>query len=227
MAFKFAIVAALPREIAGLVRGVPADAALLRRGIHLYRLHEAVIVAAGMGAHRAALAVEAALAASSPTTLISVGLAGACTPHLAAGEVAEATLVIDAMTGERFATGFLADQPCVLVTTDAIAGIQEKARLAASYQASLVDMEAAAVARQALARGLGFRAIKAVSDANDSELASLTRFAGKDGSFRTTAFALHTALRPHQWTKTVKLGRDSSRALTNLDAVLRDIIAKD
>jgi adenosylhomocysteine nucleosidase len=225
MSSKVAIVAALPREIAGLVRGVSADAELLRRGVHLYRLNEAVLVAAGMGEARAVLAVEAALAVSVTTTVISVGLAGACSSELAAGAVAQATLVIDAMTGERFAADSPSEQACVLVTTDAIAGVQEKARLAASYGASLVDMEAAAVARQARARGLGFRAIKAVSDAHDFELAALARFTGKQGSFRTGAFALHTALRPQAWAKTMKLGRDSSRALSGLDRVLRDILA--
>jgi adenosylhomocysteine nucleosidase len=225
MPSEIAIIAALPREIAGLVRGASADEALLRRGVHLYRLNEAVIVAAGMGEQRAAIAVEAALAVSTPTTLISVGLAGACTSHLAAGEVAEATLVIDAMTGERFAIDATAEQSCVLVTTETIAGIQEKARLAASYQASLVDMEAASVARQARARGLGFRAIKAVSDAHDFELAALARFAGRRGSFRTGAFALHMALRPQAWAKTMKLGRDSSRALSGLHVALRELIS--
>jgi len=227
MPAKVAIIAALPREINGLVRGMSPDAALLRRGIHLYQANGAVVVAAGMGEERAAIAVEAALAASTANVLISIGLAGACTPHLSAGDMTEATLVIDAKTGERFATDSTADHPCVLVTTEAIASIQEKARLAASYEASLVDMEASTVARLARAHGLGFRAIKAISDAHDFEFASLARFVGKHGTFRTGAFALYTALRPHHWTKTARLGRDSNRALSKLHAVLRDVIATD
>jgi adenosylhomocysteine nucleosidase len=221
---SIAIIAALPREIAGLVRGVGADAALVRRGVHLYRVGESVVVAAGMGELRAGIAVEAALAAAKVDTLISVGLAGACSARLAAGAVAEATVVVDAMTGERFATDCEGDVG-VLVTTQTIAGVKEKARLAASYGAALVDMEAAAVGRQARARGLGFRAIKAVSDGHDFELAALGKFAGKHGSFRTGAFALHTAVRPHLWGKTMQLGRDSGRALRRLDAVLRGILA--
>jgi adenosylhomocysteine nucleosidase len=113
----------------------------------------------------------------------------------------------------------------VLVTTETIAGIREKTRLATSYDAALVDMEAATVARLARAHGLGFRAIKAISDAHDFEIAALARFAGKQGSFRTGAFALHTALRPHLWAKAAKLGRDSNRALAKLHATLSDTIA--
>ncbi len=217
------IIAALPREIAALVRGARADAELLRRGVHLYRIEGAVVVAAGMGAARVAIAVEAARAAADVTTLISAGLAGACMPASRAGDVAEASVVLDAKTGERFASTALAQRDLMLVTTEAIASVREKARLAASYGADLVDMEAATVARLALAHGLGFRAIKGVSDAHDFELASLARFAGKQGSFRTAAFALHTALRPRDWTKAAQLGRDSSRALAALSAALREI----
>lgn len=222
-----AIVAALPREIAALVRGTRADAQLLRRGIHLYRMEGAVIVTAGMGAARAAVAVEAALAEVRVTMLISAGFAGACGPELHAGEVAEANLVVDAKTGERFATAAPAGQGYTLVTTDVVASMREKARLSAAYDAALVDMEAATVARLALAHGLGSRAIKGISDAHDFELGSLARFAGRHGSFRTAAFALHTALRPHDWARAARLGRDSSRALKALHETLREIIDND
>jgi adenosylhomocysteine nucleosidase len=220
-----AIVAALPREIAALVRGARADAKLLRRGVHLYRIKGAVVVAGGMGAGRVAIAAGAALAAADVSMLISVGLAGACGPELHGGDVAEAKLVIDAKTGERFGCAASPQQSHTLVTTDAIASVQEKARLVATYGAALVDMEAATVARMALAHGVAFRAIKGVSDAHDFELASLARFAGKHGSFRTAAFALHTALRPRDWANAAKLGRDSSRALAALGAELREIVS--
>jgi adenosylhomocysteine nucleosidase len=219
---EIAIIVALPREIAALVRGVSADAALLQRGVHLYRLERAVVVAAGMGATRAAVAVEAAYAVAEVKMLISAGLAGSCSAELPAGSVAEASLVIDEKTGERFSLE--AEGDFTLVTTDTIASVKEKARLAASYGASLVDMEAATVARLANARDVAFRAVKAISDAHDFELASLSRFAGKHGSFRTGAFALHTAMRPHHWGKAAKLGRESNRALAALHDALRTII---
>jgi adenosylhomocysteine nucleosidase len=222
---SLAIIAALPREITALVRGCSADRALLRDGVHLYRLKSAVVVAAGMGAARATVAVQAAMANAPIRTLVSVGLAGACSAELAAGDVAEASLVIDARTGERFSVGTA--KTCVLVTTDAIASVHEKARLAASYGASLVDMEAATIARLALAKELEFRAIKAVSDAHDFELASLSRFAGKHGSFRTGAFALHTALRPRHWSKAALLGKNSNRALAALHERLLQVIEEE
>jgi len=221
-----AIIAALPREIAGLVRGVPADRELLRRGVHVYRLPDAIFVTAGMGATRVTLAVEAALHSAPVTTLISVGLAGGCSPSFTSGVVEEVALVIDARTGERFISSTATSGP-TLATVDAVAGVQEKARLAATYGAALVDMEAATVARLALANGLRFRAIKAVSDAHSFELPSLARFSGRRGEFRAAAFALHLALRPQHWSKAVQLGRDSHRALSALTAKLQQVVREE
>ena len=225
MSDTVAIIAALPREIASLVRGATADAGLLARGIHLYWVDGAVVVAAGMGAERAALAVEAALATGNVGMVVSAGLAGGCVAGLAAGTVIEADVVVDARTGERFASARGRGEGGTLVTTDAIASVHEKARLAKNYGAIVVDMEAATVARMAWAHGLPFRAIKGVSDGYDFELSSLAKFAGEQGSFRTGAFALHTALRPWEWGKAVELGRGSSRALAALHEALRSVIS--
>jgi adenosylhomocysteine nucleosidase len=99
--------------------------------------------------------------------------------------------------------------------------VREKARLHASYHADAVDMEAAAVARLARANGLGFHAIKAISDDAGFELAGLARFADEAGYFREGTFALHVALRPVLWGKAIVLGRNSSKAVGTLTEALR------
>ncbi len=220
---RIAVIAALPRELRALVKGSAPDAALLARGVHLHRLGNAVIVCAGMGAVRAALAFEAALACGSIELVLSAGLAGSCTDALQPGEVREAGLIIHALTGERFSCQ-VQDGDLILATTAAIASVGEKARLAMAYRAAMVDMEAATLARLARAHGLPFRAVKGISDAHDFELASLSRFEGKHGQFRTAAFAFHTALRPHHWRPAAKLGRESNRALGALTARLQEIL---
>jgi adenosylhomocysteine nucleosidase len=209
----------------GLVRGVKPDAELLRRGIRLCRVDGAVVAAAGMGAVRATLALEAALRDESVELVVSCGLAGACSPEVAAGSVVEAALAVDAKTGERFACDSPGSAQHVLVTSEAIAGVREKLRLRESYGAALVDMEAATVARLAKMRGLRFRAIKGVSDAHDFEMESMSRFADAHGQFRTGAFALHTALRPRSWGAAMRLGRESNRALEKMWVELRAVIA--
>jgi adenosylhomocysteine nucleosidase len=218
---KVTIVAALPREIAALVRGAAPDPALRQRHIWLYRLPGAVVVAAGMGAARAALAVQAALACGGITALISAGLAGACDPALRVGDIVRAGEVIDTRTGERFSN---TQYKQVLVTAPDIATLAEKRRLFASYYASAVDMEAATVARIAQAHGLSFSAIKTISDAADFELPALANFATAEGQFREAAFALHAALRPAMWSKLIHLAHNSKLAIDALTTELQSQI---
>ena len=226
MSNKTAIIAALPREVAGLVRGLVPERVLVERGVYLYRLPTAVVVAAGMGQGRAAIAVEAALQVGGVGTLISVGMAGGCVAGAKAGWVLEADVVVDVKTGEEFESSLQAGgrEPLVLATAPGIASLKEKLRLFAAYRASAVDMEAATVARLARAHGLGFRAIKGISDSLDVELTRLGDFTGKFGSFRTGAFALHTALRPWTWGEAIALARGSAKALGALDGVLREVV---
>ena len=220
-----AIIVALPREAAALVSGWQAHKQHHHRGIYMWTRADAIVVAAGMGAARAAFAVEAALAHGAVSSLISAGLAGACDPAIAVGSVIEATEVIDARSGERHTTASCQPQPVRLVTGNGIAGIREKARLFASYDAAACDMEAATVARLAGAHQIPFRAIKAVSDNFDFELGAMERFTTRHGHFHTRRFALHTAVRPHTWAKTMKLGRHSALALKRLTATLEAVLS--
>jgi adenosylhomocysteine nucleosidase len=219
MTGRTVLIAALPRELAPLVGGSKPERGMLAAGIHLYRNQDFIAVAAGMGADRVARGFEAAMTLGGISEVISIGLAGSCVKTLIPGEVVEAGLVVDVRTGERYRTE--RENGPMLVSTNEIASVQEKARLAASYGASLVDMEAATVGRLARAHGLRFRAIKGISDAHDFELASLGQFTGKRGEFRTAAFALHTAVRPATWGKTITLGRNSGKALAALAVVAR------
>ena len=219
-----AVLAALPREIKGLVRGLQPDPALKRQGIFLYRRSGAVLVAAGMGSSRVTRALEAALQAAPVQLVLSMGLAGACVPDLAPGSLIEPATVIDAQTGERFSCA--AGTPDrTLVSTETIASVHEKARLHASYGAAVVDMEAATLARITQAHGVPLQVLKGISDAHDFELASLSRFTGKHGHFRTAHFAWHTALRPATWRATTTLGRHSQQALGALVIRAEEILA--
>lgn len=205
------VIAALPREVAPLVRGWRA--LRMDGNVAVYTRNGAVVAYAGMGAERAALAVGAAMAAAPVTRLVSAGLAGACDPALRVGGVVRAGLVVDTQSGERFRCSSSAQ---VLVSARVIASVAEKRRLYASYGASAVDMEAAAVARMARAHDLPFQAVKAISDDAAFELEELGRFATHDGQFREAAFAAYAAARPRLWGKLLGLAANSKRALRAL-----------
>jgi adenosylhomocysteine nucleosidase len=213
-------IAALPREIASLVsqHGWRAEQKLLSRNIHLFEHEDAIVVCAGMGTHRASLAIEAALNLGPASELVSVGWAGACNSRFHAGDVIPAEIVIDARTGERFFTAREASgqEPRIVVTVATPAGASEKERLGASYSASAVDMEAAAVARISRARELPFYAIKAISDESSFELPELARFTTPDGQFREAAFGLHVALRPALWRPVAAMAKSSRLAAEHL-----------
>jgi adenosylhomocysteine nucleosidase len=214
-----AIIAALPREVKHLVRGWQVHR--LPGKIFAYSNDGAIVVCAGMGASRAALAVQAAMSLRPITALFSVGLAGACDPSLRVGEIVRAGVVVDTQTGERFSNSQFQQ---VVVSAADIASVDEKRRLFASYGASAVDMEAATVARLAQAQGVDFRAIKAISDEATFELQELARFATHDGQFRETAFAMHAAVRPGMWRTLVQLAGNGKRAVEALTAELESQI---
>ena len=61
----------------------------------------------------------------------------------------------------------------------------EKRRLASTYNADLVDMEAAAIARLAGMRSIPFYCFKGVSDGFNAKLPDFNRFIASDGQFQT------------------------------------------
>ena len=211
-----AIIAALPREVAPLVKGwrreeLPGNRVVYIRG-------DVVVACAGMGGVQAALAVQAARALARVSEFVSIGVAGACDPRLRIGDVVRPGVIIDRKTGERFIDE---RYDSVLVSTDSVVSVAEKERLHAAYDAAAVDMEAATVARLARAHGLGFRTIKAISDTSDFEIAWLAKFATTEGQFREGAFAMHAAMRPWMWGRVRRLAKNSGKALRALHEALR------
>jgi adenosylhomocysteine nucleosidase len=210
-----AIIAALPREVKQLVHGWQEHK--LPGKVIVYTNDFAVVACAGMGPARAALAVQAAMSIKPITTLLSVGLAGACDPSLHIGDIVRAGVVVDTQTGERFANSQYRQ---VLASAPAIASVREKQRLRESYMASAVDMEASAVARIAQAHQLYFQATKAISDEANFELQDLARFATHNGQFREAAFAAYSVARPRLWSKLFHLAGNSKRAIQSLTTEL-------
>lgn len=218
---RMVVIAALRREVAGLVSGWKRCATDVL-GVECFVSDRAVVAYAGMGAGRAVRAVEAALQMGPARVLVSAGWAGACDSALEVGAVVQAERVIDARTGERF---FPVDGPRVgvsgtVVTAAAPAGVAEKERLRASYGAAAVEMEAAAVARVARARELPFAAVKAISDGTDFEMPEMSGFVTEDGRMREAAFGVHVALRPRLWRPVMEMASGSKLAAERLSVAL-------
>ena len=89
-------------------------------------------------------------------------------------------------TGERFRCDAGAGE-LWLLTSPQVADSAEKRRLASAYDAALVDMEAAAIARLAAMRGIPFYCIKGVSDGFNDQLPDFNRFLSPSGHFHLAA----------------------------------------
>jgi adenosylhomocysteine nucleosidase len=206
---RIAILAALPREVAPLVRGWPAPAVSRREGTSVWENGLALVVCAGMGRDRVTRAFELAESHGPLRSVISIGYAGALREGLKLDGVYWPSIVIDQQTGERFACE---DGEGVLLTADHVVGRDEKPKLASRWQADLVDMEAATVASLAKARGLPFRTVRAISDPVGENLPDLDRFTDPLGGFQSASFAMYVALHPWLIPTTVRLGKQSARA---------------
>lgn len=207
---RIGIVAAFPGELKPLVRGWQ------KRG-HVFHGRigdiESVAISGGMGTSAATRACEL-LIDEKVDALVSIGWAGSLSCGLKVGGSYAVREVIEASSGEHFSTDYR--EGYALITLDRVADTQEKRRLAQQYQAVLVDMEAAAVARVARAKGLGFLCFKAVSDGPNDKLPDFNRFTGKNGEWRMTPFLLYVGTRPRYWGPMRRLAKNSRAAAEKL-----------
>jgi len=221
---KIAIVAAMEREVRPLIRSWKVR--MIEHDGRRYRLFEkgeASVVCGGIGAEAARRATEAVIREVNPLRVISVGFAGAVDDSLP-GQVVEPRIVINAADGVRTEVG---SGDGILVTSATVAGKEQKARLGKAYGASAVDMEAAAVAQGAQARGVEFGALKAISDDADFELPGMDSFVACGGTFQSARFAGHVALRPWLWGTTIALARNSSKASKALCRAIASYLGRE
>src|SRR5271167_2056381 len=97
---KIAIIAALEREVAPLIRSWKMRT--IEHGGRRYRLFEsgeAALVCGGIGAEAARRATEAVIRGVKPVRVISAGFAGALSSSLRVGDIFEPRTVINSADG--------------------------------------------------------------------------------------------------------------------------------
>ncbi len=209
---KIAIVAALEREVRESIRRCSrVEREYDGRRFIFFEQSELVLVCGGIGIEAARRAAEAIIALYHPAQVQSVGFAGALDRSLHVGDIFVPSAVIDARDGSRVFVEDV-DSRSSLVTFMSVAGVQQKKNLAQAFAAKAVDMEASGVAAAAVARGIGFAAIKVISDELDFEMPAMDHFVGAQGQFRRAAFALFALLRPWLWPRVTTLALNSRRA---------------
>ena len=222
--FRVAIVAALEREVRPLVKEWRvSEKEHAGRSFRFFANGDIVLVCGGIGAEAARRAAEAVIAIYAPKVIYSAGFAGALDPALKVADILQPGRVFDAGDGSSVK---LDRGEGVLVSFGSVANPAQKARLRDSFGAGAVDMEAAAVARAAEARGVPFAVVKVISDEFDFSFPSMERFVDSNGQFLERRFAWFAALRPWLWPQVARLARNSNRASRALCDWLRRISAE-
>ncbi len=219
---KIAIVAALEREVRPLIKHWRAsEREHDGRRFRFFENGDVVLVCGGIGAVAARRATEAVIVVFAPKTVYSAGFAGALDPKLKVGDVLTPLRVINAADGS---STVVERGSGVLVSFASVAGPEQKAKLRDSFDAQAVDMEAAAVAHAAEARGVAFGAVKAISDEMDFEFPPTERFVDAEGRFSEGRFAFFTVFRPWLWPRIMQLAKHSNLASRALCGYLGKLI---
>jgi adenosylhomocysteine nucleosidase len=242
---RVAIIAAMAGELKPLVRGWQHER---RKGVDLWRweflddegeVGEWVAACAGAGVEAATRAFAEVERESPISMAISTGWAGALSEEFAPSRAYLVSGVIDARTGERFAVEGakysgdrsprsqnrdLGHPDLWLVTNPRVADAKEKQRLRAAYEAGLVDMEAAGVARLARMRGIPFYCVKGISDGYRDQLPDFNRFISPDGRFQLGRFVVFCIFRPWYWPRLMRMGENSRKAARNIAGSLLDVL---
>lgn len=218
---KIGIIAALPGELKPLVKGWQPHGKLYSGRIGET---ECIAIAGGMGAPAATRACEQILAEGGIEALVSYGWAGALSCGLKPPQAVAIHDIIDSKTSEHFVTDMPAGHR--LVTLDHVARHEEKRQIAQEFQAPLVDMEAAAVARIAAAHHLAFYCFKGISDGANDKLPDFNRFLDKDSQLRMSSLVAYALLHPSYWKPLQRLGKQSQSAARNLESIITENIGK-
>jgi adenosylhomocysteine nucleosidase len=215
------MVAAMEREVLPLVKRWRTRAKQYAgRNYTFFEHGDTVLVCGGIGPDAARRAAEALIALYTPSIVYSVGFAGALDAQLRVGDIVHPGRVVNA--GDCSSVEIAAGNG-VLVSFSSVASPAQKTKLREAFAAQVVDMEAAAVARAAQARGVAFAAVKAVSDQADFDFPLSDRFVDSAGQFQAGRFMLFAVVRPWLWLKIAQLASHSNRAARALCDELRKI----
>jgi nucleoside phosphorylase len=239
---------AFAREIAPFKRRLRNRAPLALAGLHGFRAEiggkEFAVVGHGIGHRQATEAARRAFDSMPGAELvIGTGVVGALSSGLKPGDLvlSDRVLTIDGdgrmaeqviavsdshlrAVGRSLASAGLAYSTGAILTSHRIlASGAEKRRAKESTGAIAVDMETAAIAAEAAARGLPFVAIRAVLDEVDDEVVG-AEMADADGNVRPLAATSYLIRNPATMLKLPKMIRNLSRATAAIADALTAIV---
>jgi adenosylhomocysteine nucleosidase len=228
-------VAAMPQEITPLLRRVGRCRKEEVSGFNLYRFDcggfPVALVESGMGPEHAAKATKALIRSASPRVILNFGFCGGVLPGLAVGDLVLAERVF-ALAGEElsevpapaqaFAPLILAScrkeglsprQGSFITATGVVNKSALAQRLKGSIDEPVLEMESAAVFREAGEAGIAAVALRGVSDPAEEELGfDIADICDPELNLSPRRLMLTLAKRPALVPQLIRLARNSKVA---------------
>ncbi len=187
-----------------------------------------LLIAHGPGRENAAQGVELACRNFDVGAMVSAGYVGALDPELKVGATLIVHRIIQFNPRVEYAvrlpvcSGEPRPRAATLLTIDEVVQDPGKKAQLRGTGAAAVDMEASAVAAEAVGRGLPFYCLRAVSDEADASLLiDWNRARRRDGTFSRRHVITQAAVRPWRWRQWQALRRDGLKASTALGRLFR------
>ena len=225
------VLAAMARELRPLARALGLQPGPVG-GLPAWRGPRVVAVAVGVGPERARAGANQVLDAVEARLVLVTGLAGALDPALVVGDVVRPSAVVDVRTARVLVpplrdvarSGVLATVERVHLGSGHPRGAATRAQLPDGVTA--VDMETAAIAAVAEARGIAWDVVRGISDVAGALTPDIAALLSPEGHVHVLAAARLVLRRPQTLGRLVRLGVGANRALRAATrAVLSDLAA--
>lgn len=242
VAGRIAIIAAMEEELTPLTRRV-ADAQRTRQGslsVVSGRLAEREVVLAATGEGRAAAhqGLKQLLEGHEVTALLAVGIAGALSPDLSAGQLVAVGSISNHDREEPKPDTFWLGRALSIAGTVAgsalcqneIAidpqGKKELWQSAGRQEHQVVDLESASWAQVAAEHGIPYLVVRAVSDTAEEKLPlDFNAFRGRDGRLDRGKIARHILLHPGLLSDLKQLWERVKRCADDLADLVEEMLA--
>jgi nucleoside phosphorylase len=241
------LVAAMPQEIAPLLRALGRQKQEKVQGFNLYRLEvdgaPVVLVESGMGPKHAAAATELLIAHAAPKAILNFGFAGGVLPGLRVGELVLSERVFLLESGElqeqtewdpslyylllqKLNVALIPLRRAAFITAAAIMNKKDVAeKVGARFSYPVLEMETAAVLATAARAGVPAAGLRAISDAAEEELGfSLEEFCDADLNLTLPRILFSVARKPGIMPQLMRLSKNSKVAGANLARAVEEAI---
>ena len=198
-----------------------------------------VLVQSGVGQQRAEDATLQVIDRFKPSTLVSIGYAGAVQPELNVGDLVIADTIIEEKKKGEYSPDFdwlnrAKDVSCLegfkavvggLLTVDnVIHDSLSKQELGKNYSVQAVEMETSAIAKVAEEKDVPLLSLRVISDRLDQELLDSSSFLGSDGEISTLKAGWYVLTHPGSIKTALSLRSQTQIATQALTKFLSDLL---